>query len=148
MKNFNVKFHFRLNTVNAALESSVPLIDWGVTNSQECIPAHWPYLVVSAGGRYACHTCRPTATHAPPAMHAPLPRIPLLPCTCPLPCMPLMHAPCNACPPPPVDRILDTCFWKYYLAPTSLRAVIKPILCDVLFSFIITMTQRERALRS
>ena len=27
-------------------------------------------------------------------------------------------------PPPPVDRILDTCFWKYYLAPTSLRAVI------------------------
>ena len=24
---------------------------------------------------------------------------------------------------PPVDRILDTRFWKYYLAPTSLRAV-------------------------
>ena len=27
--------------------------------------------------------------------------------------------------PPPVNRILDTRFWKYYLAPTSLRAVIK-----------------------
>ena len=25
---------------------------------------------------------------------------------------------------PPVDTILDTRFWKYYLAPTSLRAVI------------------------
>ena len=25
--------------------------------------------------------------------------------------------------PPPVNRILDTRFWKYYLAPTSLRAV-------------------------
>ena len=24
----------------------------------------------------------------------------------------------------PADRILDTCFWKYYLAPTSLRVVI------------------------
>ena len=28
-------------------------------------------------------------------------------------------------PPPPVDRILDTRFWKYYLGPTSLRPVIK-----------------------
>ena len=27
--------------------------------------------------------------------------------------------------PPPVDTILDTRFWKYYLTPTSLRAVIK-----------------------
>ena len=26
-------------------------------------------------------------------------------------------------PPPPVDRILDTRFWKYYLGPTSLRPV-------------------------
>ena len=26
--------------------------------------------------------------------------------------------------PRPVDRILDTRFWKYYLVPTSLRAVI------------------------
>ena len=30
--------------------------------------------------------------------------------------------------PPPLDRILDTCFWKYYLAPTSLWAVINHIL--------------------
>ena len=27
--------------------------------------------------------------------------------------------------PHPVDRILDTCYWKYYLAPTSLRAAMK-----------------------
>ena len=27
--------------------------------------------------------------------------------------------------PPPVNRILDTRYWKYYLAPTSLRAVIR-----------------------
>ena len=27
-------------------------------------------------------------------------------------------------PPPPVDKILDTCYRKYYLAPTSLWAVI------------------------
>ena len=26
-------------------------------------------------------------------------------------------------PPPPVDRILDTRLWKYYLGPTSLRPV-------------------------
>ena len=26
-------------------------------------------------------------------------------------------------PPPPVDRILDTRLWKYYLGPTSLRSV-------------------------
>ena len=77
--------------------------------------------------RSICHARPPPCT--PPAMHVPLP----LPCTPPathaaLPCMPpAMHAPCHACPPamyaPPVDRILDTHFWKYYLAPTSLRAV-------------------------
>ena len=33
---------------------------------------------------------------------------------------PVMHA---GIPPPLVNRILDTRFWKYYLAPTSLRAV-------------------------
>ena len=46
------------------------------------------------------------------------------PChACPLP-PPTTHAPSphHACPPP-VDRILDTCFWKYYLAPTSLWAI-------------------------
>ena len=85
---------------------------------QECIPvgcvlpAHWPYLVVSA-----THAPPPTlrctppamlaplATHAPHAMHAPCHTHPHY--TCP----PCTHAPC-------------TCFWKHYLAPTSLRAVI------------------------
>ena len=54
----------------------------------------------------------------PPVMHAPSP------ChACPPPhTPPPMHAPSHACPP--VDRILDTRFWKYNLAPTSLRAVI------------------------
>ena len=33
---------------------------------------------------------------------------------------PAMHA---GIPCPPVNRFLDTRFWKYYLAPTSLRAV-------------------------
>ena len=76
-----------------------------------------------------CHACPPTchaphhacppAMHTTPATHAP-PHA-----TCP----PAMHTPCHACPPAtyapphPVDRILDTPFWKYYLAPTSLRAV-------------------------
>ena len=65
-----------------------------------------------------CHACplpcMPSAMHAPchafpPATHAP----------------PAMHVPCHAPPmhASPVDRILDTHFWKYYLAPTSLRAV-------------------------
>ena len=35
------------------------------------------------------------------------------------------HAPLSNHAHPPVDRIVDTRFWKYYLAPTSLRAVIK-----------------------
>ena len=30
---------------------------------------------------------------------------------------------CPGTPLPPVDRILDTRYWKHYLAPTSLRAV-------------------------
>ena len=30
-------------------------------------------------------------------------------------------------PPPPVDRILDTRFWKYYLAPTSFWAVMRTV---------------------
>ena len=37
---------------------------------------------------------------------------------------PPKHPPgCGPRQHPPVNRILDTCFWKYYLAPTSLRAV-------------------------
>ena len=86
-----------------------------------------------------CHTCPPPCMS--PVMHAPLPHMPPTmhtPChACPpLPCTSPFHAchPCHACPSlphpptthaPPVDRILDTRFWKYYLAPTSLRAVKK-----------------------
>ena len=66
-----------------------------------------------------CHAC-PPATHAP--LHA---------------CPPAAHASHRCTPPyhhahppamhtPPVDRILNTRFWKYYLAPTSLRAVRRP----------------------
>ena len=61
-----------------------------------------------------CHTC-------PPATHAPLPHMP------PTTHAPTMHAPLPRMTPathaPPVDRILDARFWKYYLAPTSLRVV-------------------------
>ena len=67
---------------------------------------------------HAPHHAWPPAMRAPPAMHTPYHTCP--PTThAPLPCMSL----CHACPLP-VDRILDTRFWKYYLAPTSLRAVI------------------------
>ena len=79
-----------------------------------------------------CHAClplphMPPLPCMPPAMHTPCHAHPPLPCI-----PPAMHAPCHACPchvhplpcmPPPVDEILDTRFWKYYLAPTSLRAV-------------------------
>ena len=86
-----------------------------------------------------CHAC--PLPYTPPAMHAPQPSMPHLPCMPPPAmhaphhtCPPAMHAslphmpPCYTCPlpcmsPPPVDRILDICFWKYFLAPTSLRAV-------------------------
>ena len=65
----------------------------------------------------ACHAC-PAATHTP------------------LPCMPpATHAPHHACPPPHApptmhppchaNRMTDRCLWKYYLAATSLRAVMK-----------------------
>ena len=66
-------------------------------------------------GRHACHACPPPCT---PHFHA-----------CPPPCMPLPHMTPTMHPPamhvPHVDRILDTRFWKYYLAPTSLQAVIR-----------------------
>ena len=56
------------------------------------------------------HTCPPLATtHTPPeTMHAPQqPRTP-----------PGNHtSPATMPAPPPVDRILDTRFWKYYLGP-------------------------------
>ena len=87
-----------------------------------CVPpTHWPYLVVSCGGRGGMHAIHPmlcthplphTPCHTSPTTH----RHPTLPhmapchaCTpchaCPLPCMPptmhapTMHAPCHACPP-------------------------------------------------
>ena len=72
---------------------------------------------------HPCHAC-PPATHAPPATYAPCHTHPP-PCMPPLPCMPpALYAPLP-CIPPPVVRILYTRFWKYYLAPTLLRAVIK-----------------------
>ena len=120
-----------------------------------CVPpAHWPYLVVSAThATPATHTplphMPPSAMHAPPATHAPHHAHPL-PChACPPQCTPPCHAqppfhtcppampaPCHVCPPAmhaplphmpphPVDRILETHFWKYYLALISLQAVMK-----------------------
>ena len=118
---------------------------------------HAPYHVhLPCHAHTPCHACHPPAMHATPLpcmppMHAPLPCMPPFH-ACPLPCMP----PCHACPPathspppctplpctpyhtcprhayPPVDRILDKCFWKYYLAPTSLRAVIIVMFVDSL----------------
>ena len=85
-------------------------------------PPHMPLL-----------PCMPPTTHTPPTTH--MPPLPCTPCPAthaPPPHNPPAHdphhhvpphAPCHACHPPPVDRILDTRFWKYYLVPTSLRAV-------------------------
>ena len=100
---------------------------------------------ISWGG--ACHA-RPPSPHMPPLLPCtpPLPHTPPLHHTRPpSPCTPLHHA----CPPfaihappftthappgharspgatthvPPCGQNVDTRFWKYYLAPTSLRAV-------------------------
>ena len=79
-----------------------------------------------------------TAMHAPPRHAHPLCH------ACPPPCMPPAMQPTpHACPShtcplchtchPPVDRILDTRFWKYYLAPTSLRAVKNQVAKDSLY---------------
>ena len=108
---------------------------------QECIPggcvlpAHWPYLIVSAMHaplpcmtptmHTPCHA-GPPATHVPPAMYAPRYACPLAMQAPLLHMPPAMHAPCHACPLPcmppsathaphhahplPVDRILDTRF--------------------------------------
>ena len=80
----------------------------------------------------------------PPAMHAPLPCTPPAMHTLCHTCPPIMHTPCYvhplSCTPPamhapspamhaplphmpPLDKILDTRLWKYYLAETSLWAV-------------------------
>ena len=117
-----------------------------------CSPCHTcPPHACPPAMHAPCHTC-PPAMHAPllPIWTAPAcERVTLLlwieipfdfhacplpqnrfPATHPHACPPTMHAPlpCTFFPchahPPPMDRILDTRFWKYYLAPTSLRAVI------------------------
>ena len=67
--------------------------------------AHPPPWMYPCHTHTPCHIC-PPAMHAPTATYAP----------------PDMHA-----PPHPVDRILDTRLLKYYLAATSLRAVMKLI---------------------
>ena len=74
-------------------------------------------------------TMHPPSNHACPPNHA----CPWQPCTPPAtmhapwqPCMPpsnhacpsaTTHAPLATMHGPPMDRILDTRFWKYYLAP-------------------------------
>ena len=73
------------------------------------------------------HACPPPCT--PLTMHA-------RHHACPPPCMPptiTTHAPCHACPP--VDWILETHFWKYYLAPTSLQVVKIPLTLSWCFCF-------------
>ena len=105
---------------------------------------------------HAPQSCTPPVTHAswlhmaPCHTHTPGHACPL-PCTppkamhAPLPCTPpVMHAPPATHAPPPamhallprtspsVDRILDTCFWKYYLAPASLRTVIRIVINCIL----------------
>ena len=118
---------------------------------QECIPvgcvppAQWPYLGISSYPTHAPWATMPApweqpcmppmSNHAHPpraTTHAPQEQ----PCMLPLeqPCMPTLEQPCmpprsnHACPPeqprtPPCGQNVDTCFWKYYLAPTSLRAI-------------------------
>ena len=51
-------------------------------------------------------------------------------------------------PPPPVVRIVDTRFWKYYLAPTSLRAVKMSVLCCNNAVYTWPCLQRIRLLRT
>ena len=73
---------------------------------------HAPLPHMPPATHIPCHAC-------PPAMHAPLPHMPPNHTHTPPP--PASHTPCHA--HPCVDRILDIRFWKYYLAPTSLRAL-------------------------
>ena len=81
--------------------------------------AHPPATTHAPGN----HACPPATMHAPQQPHMP----PSNHAHPPQPCIPPSnhaHPPAttHACPPhnhtpPPVDRILDTHFWKYYLAP-------------------------------
>ena len=75
-----------------------------------CLP--WEQPCMPPGSN---HACPPGSNHAcPPSNHA---------CPQEQPCMPPQsnHA------GPPYGQNVDTRFWKYYLAPTSLRVVIKVI---------------------
>ena len=71
--------------------------------------------------------CMPPAMHASPPCMPPTMHAPLATCTPPAMYTPTMHGPPATHAPlpcmPDMDRILNTCFWKYYLAPTSLQAV-------------------------
>ena len=90
---------------------------------QECIPvgcvpaAHWPYAAVCfAGG------CLLGGAVSAPGGGG----LPLGGCLLQRGCVCVsQHALRQTPSPPPVDRILDTRLWKYYLGPTSLRPVIR-----------------------
>ena len=102
--------------------------------------AHWPYFIVyGRGGAPAWGSVLAWGVYLPggctcltrgvPAQGVYLPRRVYLPrgCTCPGVYLP---EECTCPGTPPMDRILDTRFWKYYLAPTSLRVVkIKKLTC-------------------
>ena len=93
------------------------------------------------------------ATYAPHATHAPLPHMPHChACSCHTH-LPAMHAPTTHVPPPwtpwpctsslphmpPMDRILDTHLWTYYLAATLLRAVyVRKWVCNTSVSVFVT----------
>ena len=110
---------------------------------------------------HACPTCMPPCHACPLPCMPPLPNTPLWhvpPChACPL----AMHAPCHACPPPctppchahpschacpPVDRILDTRFWKYYPVPALLWAakILPPysLLFTIRIHYVFTPSQK------
>ena len=94
----------RMCTVHSLTVSSS--ICWGGHVCHTCPPAmHTPCHKCPHHTCHSCHAC-PSCHAFPPAMHAPLP------------CMSPLHHTRH-----PLDRILDTPFWKYYLAPTSLWAV-------------------------
>ena len=89
---------------------------------QECIPvgcvppAHWPYLVVSGRWGLPARGCIWQGGTCPGGV--PARGVPARGCTCQG-----VYLSSTPNPLPPLDRILDTGYWKYYLAPTSLRAV-------------------------
>ena len=101
---------------------------------QECIPVGCipsAAVAVSPAKHATRHHAHLHHTHPLPRTlptsdtHAPTqPCMPSHHChACPLPCMPppTMHTqpPITHASPPPMNRILDTCFWKLYLSATS-----------------------------